>query len=329
MHNFRNLSRACARGCSDHPIPAPSDASLTLLRTGVERQTGNLTQFLREAVIDRFKHESGDYTASDLRAAPASDGREDEFSRQSAAAQPAQEAASPSHPAPIPLWKRALDLMLISLTSPLWLPVMILIMVAIKIGSPGPVFYRQQRVGHRGRSFMIFKFRTMKVNVETHVHESHFERLMVSNLPMVKLDSKGDPRLIRFGRFLRAAGLDELPQLFNVWTGKMSLVGPRPCTIHEFEHYEPWQRERVNAPPGLTGFWQVNGKNRTTFSEMIDMDILYGNNMSLRLDLLILLKTIPAVIDQFIEMQGGLWSNWSRQQSFGKQACIFENSPPL
>lgn len=181
---------------------------------------------------------------------------------------------------------------------------MLVIMLAIKLGSPGPVFYRQERVGYRGRRFMVFKFRTMKVNVETQTHESYLERLMATDAPMVKLDAKGDPRLIRFGRFIRAAGLDELPQIFNIWSGEMSLVGPRPCTVHEFDCYKPWQRERVNAPPGMTGFWQVNGKNSTTFSEMIDMDILYGNNMSLKLDLLILAKTLPAVLGQVCENWG-------------------------
>ena len=118
---------------------------------------------------------------------------------------------------------------------------------------------------------------------------------------MTKLDVAGDPRLIAGGRFLRASGLDELPQIFNVLRGEMSLVGPRPCLPHEFERYGAWQQERVNAPPGLTGFWQVNGKNKTTFSEMIAMDIFYVRNMSPGLDLRIILKTIPALIGQTLE----------------------------
>lgn len=115
---------------------------------------------------------------------------------------------------------------------------------------------------------------------------------------MTKLDLAGDPRLITGGRFLRASGLDELPQIFNVLRGEMSLVGPRPCLPHEFARYGLWQQERVNAPPGLTGFWQVNGKNKTTFSEMIAMDIFYARNMSVWLDLQIILKTIPALVEQ-------------------------------
>jgi lipopolysaccharide/colanic/teichoic acid biosynthesis glycosyltransferase len=97
-------------------------------------------------------------------------------------------------------------------------------------------------------------------------------------------------------------GLDELPQLFNVFRGEMSLVGPRPCTPHEFRGYKVWHQERVNAPPGLTGYWQVNGKNKTTFTEMINMDIFYTKNMSLWLDLLILVKTPFAVTNQVMEL---------------------------
>jgi len=208
---------------------------------------------------------------------------------------------APDASARLPVWKRTLDLFIILLCSPLWLPLMILIMLAIKATSAGPVFYRQERVGYRGQRFMLFKFRTMKVNVDTRVHETHLEHLIATDCPMTKLDAQGDPRLIQCGRFLRAAALDELPQIFNVLLGEMSLVGARPCTVGEFEHYRPWQRERVNGPPGLTGYWQVNGKNKTTFSEMIEMDIFYAGKMSVRLDLAIMLRTIPAVISQVRE----------------------------
>jgi lipopolysaccharide/colanic/teichoic acid biosynthesis glycosyltransferase len=201
----------------------------------------------------------------------------------------------------IPLWKRILDVTCILLTLPLWLPVVILIALWIKIVSPGPIFFRQERVGHRGRRFMILKFRTMKVNVETQSHERYLEQLIHGDRPMTKLDASGDPRIIPGGRILRAMGLDELPQLFNVLRGEMSLVGPRPCTPHEFSRYQVWQHERVNAPPGLTGYWQVNGKNKTTFTEMIKMDIYYTKNMSLWLDLMIMVKTFPAIINQVIE----------------------------
>ena len=204
-------------------------------------------------------------------------------------------------PAGVPSWKRILDITCILLTAPFWLPVVMILTLWIKLASPGPIFFRQERVGHRGRRFMILKFRTMKVNVETQSHERHLEQLIHGDRPMTKLDASGDPRIIPGGRILRAIGLDELPQLFNVLRGEMSLVGPRPCTPHEFSRYQRWQHERVNAPPGLTGYWQVNGKNKTTFTEMINMDIFYTKNMSLWLDLTIMVRTFPAVISQVME----------------------------
>ena len=200
-----------------------------------------------------------------------------------------------------PGWKRALDLILIAVTWPIWLPLMLLIMAAIKTSSPGPIFYRQERVGFRGRPFMIFKFRSMKVHAQTSWHELHFERLMRVGAPMMKLDA-GDPRIIPWGRVLRATGLDELPQLFNVLRGEMSLVGPRPCTRPEFERYEDWARGRVNALPGLTGYWQVSGKNKTTFQQMIEMDLFYAKNASVRLDLWIMVKTPAALFEQTLEL---------------------------
>jgi lipopolysaccharide/colanic/teichoic acid biosynthesis glycosyltransferase len=141
----------------------------------------------------------------------------------------------------------------------------------------------------------------MAVNVETQSHELHLRQLIASNTPMTKLDACGDPRIILGGRILRAMGLDELPQIFNVLRREMSLVGPRPCTVNEFECYKTWQKQRLDALPGLTGYWQVNGKNKTTFSEMIEMDIRYARDLSLRLDLSILLKTVPAVLTQVLE----------------------------
>src|SRR5436190_589732 len=202
-----------------------------------------------------------------------------------------------------PGWKSALDIACILLSLPVWLPVMTLVALWVAVTSPGPVFYRQPRVGFKGRRFMLVKFRTMKVNAETQVHEAYLEHLIVSDRPMIKLDATGDPRLIRGGKFLRATGLDELPQVFNVLRGEMSLVGPRPCTPNEFAHYAPWQRERVNGRPGLTGYWQVNGKNKTTFNEMIAMDLFYLENVSMLLDLKIMLKTGAVIAGQLFESQ--------------------------
>ena len=149
---------------------------------------------------------------------------------------------------------------------------------------------------------MIVKLRTMKVNAETHVHESYLEELMVTDRPMIKLDATGDPRLIVGGKFLRATALDELPQIFNILRGEMSIVGPRPCTVQEFECLAPEYRARTNAFPGMTGFWQVNGKNNTTFRQMIDMDIFYARNISFWLDVRIILRTAPALLTQVFEL---------------------------
>src|SRR5256886_4834972 len=171
----------------------------------------------------------------------------------------------------VPGWKAGLDITCILLLLPLWLPLMILLMLVTRIASPGPIFYRQKRIGLGGRHFFIWKFRTMRLSAETQTHERYFENLMRVDRPMTKLAAYGDPRLAPFGQVLRASGLDELPQIFNVLHGEMSLVGPRPCTPNEFAHSEPWQRQRVNCLPGLTGYWQGNGKNKTPFPAMSPM----------------------------------------------------------
>lgn len=201
----------------------------------------------------------------------------------------------------VPGWKSSLDLIWILLSLPIWLPLMLSLMLLTRIASPGPVFYRQKRVGLGGRHFFIWKFRTMKLSAETQTHERYVQELMRSDCPMTKLDAHGDPRLAPFGRILRASGLDELPQIFNVLCGEMSLVGPRPCTPTEFSHYEAWQRDRVNGLPGLTGCWQVNGKNKTTFNEMIAMDLFYLKNLSIPLDLKIMFKTCAVIAGQLVE----------------------------
>jgi lipopolysaccharide/colanic/teichoic acid biosynthesis glycosyltransferase len=195
----------------------------------------------------------------------------------------------------LPLWKRALDFALILLFLPGLLIVGGIVALIVKCGSRGPILFRQRRVGYKGQQFTCFKFRTMEVDAETVSHRNHTEQLIRSQAPMVKLDAGRDPRLVPFGTVLRATGLDELPQLLNVLRGDMSIVGPRPCIPYEYELYEPWQRDRFNAVPGLTGLWQVSGKNRTTFNEMIAFDIEYSENMSLWLDLKIILKTLPAL----------------------------------
>src|SRR5438045_9676128 len=160
-----------------------------------------------------------------------------------------------------PGWKSALYISCILLFLPVWLPLMILLMLVTGIASPGPIFYRQKRIGFGGRHFFIWKFRTMKLSAETQVHERHFEELMRVDCPMTKLDVYGDPRLAPFGRILRASGLDALPQIFNVLRGDSSLVGSRPSTPNEAAHYELSQRDRLNGLQGLTRRRPLQGKS--------------------------------------------------------------------
>jgi lipopolysaccharide/colanic/teichoic acid biosynthesis glycosyltransferase len=197
-----------------------------------------------------------------------------------------------------PVWKNCLDLLIVIFLLPVWLPLMCIVALGIKIVSRGPVFFRQERIGFRNKPFVCLKFRSMHLNAETKSHAAYMENLISQNVPMRKLDADGDPRLIRFGAFLRSTGLDELPQFINVLRREMSVVGPRPCTLAEYALYSDRQKERFNTLPGLTGLWQVNGKNRTTFKQMMTMDIEYCRNRTLWMDLGIILKTMPAILDQ-------------------------------
>jgi lipopolysaccharide/colanic/teichoic acid biosynthesis glycosyltransferase len=201
----------------------------------------------------------------------------------------------------LPCWKRALDVSLILLALPVLIPLALLIAIIIRLVSKGPILFQQERIGYLGGKFMCLKFRTMFVGADTVSHQGHLHQLINSDAPMMKMDSHGDSRIILFGRWLRSSGLDELPQLINVFRGEMSLVGPRPCLPYESEKYLPWQKERFNAVPGLTGLWQVSGKNRTTFAQMMRLDIEYARNKSLWLDLKIILKTVPALMVQMWE----------------------------
>jgi lipopolysaccharide/colanic/teichoic acid biosynthesis glycosyltransferase len=203
----------------------------------------------------------------------------------------------------VPCWKRALDLSLLALLLPGLLLVAGFVALVVKLGSPGPVLFRQKRVGYRGREFVCLKFRTMLVNAETESHRRHTQELIKSQGRMVKLDERKDPRLVPLGSLLRASGLDELPQLLNVLRGEMSLVGPRPCIPYECEAYQPWHWQRFEAVPGLTGLWQVSGKNRTTFDEMVAFDIEYSKSLSLSLDLKIISNTLPALWRQYADLQ--------------------------
>lgn len=221
----------------------------------------------------------------------------------------------------VPLYKRVLDIICIILAFPVLLPMMCVIAVIIKSVSPGPVFFKQERVGLRGRRFMLFKFRTMRVGAEVARHADHLERLIDSNAPLTKLDRVGDPRLIPGGAMLRAMGLDELPQLINVFRGEMSLVGPRPCTPYEYKYFLPWQRQRFETLPGLTGLWQVSGKNKTTFSDMVNLDIHYAKSRCLLMDLRIMFRTVFALVSQVNELKESSHSARQKLESQLKPRC--------
>ena len=165
-------------------------------------------------------------------------------------------------PLPVPLWKRIFDLTLVFLTLPFWLPLMILISLVIKAVSRGPVVFCQRRIGLGGVPFMIFKFRSMQVNTETRCHEEHLDQLIKANRPMTKLDMTGDPRMIPGGKWFRASAMDELPQIFNVIRGEMSLVGLSPFMRLTNSNAINRNTRAIGTKilPGLTGYWQVNGK---------------------------------------------------------------------
>ncbi|MBN1837675.1 MAG: sugar transferase, partial [Spirochaetales bacterium] len=201
----------------------------------------------------------------------------------------------------VPGWKRALDiagaLTAVTLLSPLFL----LVSAYIKIVSPGPVLFRQARVGYGGRLFIFLKFRTMRVDNDESGHREHLKQLIHSQAAMVKLDAADDPRIIPGAKILRRACVDELPQLFNVLKGEMSLVGPRPCLPYEAEEYQRWHAGRFDVLPGMTGLWQVSGKNNLSFQTMIRLDIAYSTSLSLFNDLRILLRTGPAIVGYVLE----------------------------
>ena len=202
---------------------------------------------------------------------------------------------------PIPVGKRMLDIIGALAGLIILSPLFLLIAIFIKIVSPGPVFYSQERIGFLGKTFTFWKFRTMHVANDATEHRQYLSQLIQGDAPMLKLDDGRDRRIIPLGKFLRSSCLDELPQLINVLLGEMSLVGPRPCLPYEAEEYLQWHARRFDTVPGMTGLWQVSGKNRTTFKEMIRLDIRYSQRMSLWMDFKILLLTGPAILGMIYE----------------------------
>jgi exopolysaccharide biosynthesis polyprenyl glycosylphosphotransferase len=184
-------------------------------------------------------------------------------------------------------------------------PLLLITAIAVTTTSPGPVIFRQTRVGEKGKRFLFYKFRSMYWNSDDRIHRQYVTDLIQGNhekinqgngdKPLFKMND--DPRITRVGKILRKLSIDELPQLFNVLKGEMSLVGPRPPIPYEVEKYEPWHLRRIlEVKPGITGLWQVDGRSRTTFDDMVRMDLRYVQNWSLQFDVEILMKTVKTVV---------------------------------
>jgi lipopolysaccharide/colanic/teichoic acid biosynthesis glycosyltransferase len=195
---------------------------------------------------------------------------------------------------PCPRWKRAMDIVGVLAGLVLLAPLLLIVAAYIKCVSRGPVFFRQRRYGLAGRPFVMWKFRTIETS-QSHEdqQQSHVADLMQNGQPLEKRDLSSC--IIPGGAVLRRFGIDELPQLFNVLRGEMSLVGPRPDVL-PLAKYQVWQRRRFDVEPGITGLWQVSGKNLTTFTTMVRLDIAYVRRRSFWLDLIILLRTVSAVL---------------------------------
>lgn len=185
----------------------------------------------------------------------------------------------------------------------LFSPVLAIIAILVKLSSPGPALFRQMRIGQYGKPFTFLKFRSMRVNNDASIHRDYVTQLIAGKKAQPPGTAPGgvfkivdDPRVTRIGRWLRRSSLDELPQLVNVLKGEMALIGPRPPLPYEFEKYEVWHRRRLmEVRPGITGLWQVSGRSKTTFDQMVRLDLQYARTWSIWLDIKILLRT-PAVV---------------------------------
>jgi exopolysaccharide biosynthesis polyprenyl glycosylphosphotransferase len=189
-------------------------------------------------------------------------------------------------------FKRTVDVVISAIALVFLSPLLLALAVLIKVTSRGPVFYRQTRCGLGGRQFTLLKFRSMAADADERFPE--LRELNEVDGPVFKM--RNDPRCTPLGRWMRTLSLDELPQLWNVLCGHMSLVGPRPPLPHEVEQYEPWQRRRLRIRPGLTCLWALEGRSQLRFDRWVKLDLLYIDNWSVWLDFKILLKTIPAVL---------------------------------
>lgn len=204
-----------------------------------------------------------------------------------------------------PVAKRVLDVLVASILLVLFAPLMALIALAIRLDTPGPVIFRQRRVGRWGEEFTMFKFRSMYAYADESVHREFAKDYVNGRMSklcatsgdgVVVYKPNGDKRVTRVGRWLRKTSLDELPQLVNVLRGEMSLVGPRPVVRYEVEEYSKWHLQRLSVLPGMTGLPQISGRSGLTFDKIVKLDLEYIERRSLALDIAILLKTIPVVL---------------------------------
>jgi len=216
----------------------------------------------------------------------------------------------------MPLWKRVMDIAGALFGLIISSPILLLVSILIKIVSPGPVFFRQERVGYGGKKFILLKFRTMNMNTDISTHQQYLSELISGNAIdeksdklMTKLDDDNS-EIIFCGKILRKLYLDELPQLINVLRGDMSLVGPRPPIVYEVAEYRQWHNGRLDGRPGMTGLWQISGKNRLTFREMVRLDIHYARHLSFLADLKILLMTPVVIISELMSDPKKEKPNW-------------------
>ena len=191
---------------------------------------------------------------------------------------------------------RAFDLVIGTIATITFLPLIACLAVMVRFDSSGPVFFRQERLGRDGVPFRIWKFRSMYRNSDDQRHRVAATAWFAAQPTGHVYKSLADPRITRVGRFLRRTSLDELPQLFNVLRGEMSLVGPRPGIAYELDHYQSWYYERQRVKPGMTGLWQVSGRERVSAQEMMTLDVRYVRERTLWLDFKILLWTVPALL---------------------------------
>jgi lipopolysaccharide/colanic/teichoic acid biosynthesis glycosyltransferase len=193
-------------------------------------------------------------------------------------------------------WKRILDIAIAVPVLVVLSPLLAIIALAVKVDSRGPILFRQERVGLRGTRFQMLKFRSMRTDIDTQTHAAAAAVWFAAEPGHGTRKSLRDSRITRVGRYLRRTSADELPQLLNVVLGEMSLVGPRPAIPYELEHYEDWYFQRLETPPGMTGLWQVSGRELLTAPEMMRLDVRYVELCSVGLDLLLLVLTVPALL---------------------------------